>query len=86
MVADLFVFHSKINGKAEWSRGPLLSYSGFSLGGLTAFGRSKKAICIDRVDLSEVPTRELSLTNVLLQRKIRHAAETRHLGREIIFC
>jgi hypothetical protein len=72
--ADLHVFQGKIGEKADWSRG-FVSYSGFSPDGLTAFGRSKKIICIDGFDLSEALTRELPL-NVVLERKVRHAAET----------
>jgi hypothetical protein len=64
-----------IGEKADWSRGLFVSYSGFSPDGLTAFGRSKKIICIDGFDLSEALTRELPL-NVVLERKVRHAAET----------
>jgi hypothetical protein len=74
-VADLHVFHGKIGEKADWSRGLFVSYIGFSPDGLTAFGRSKKIICIDGLDLSEALTRELPL-NVVLERKVRHAAET----------
>jgi hypothetical protein len=73
--ADLHVFQGKIGEKADWSRGLFVSYSGFSPDGLTAFGRSKKIICIDGFDLSEALTRELPL-NVVLERKVRHAAET----------
>jgi hypothetical protein len=73
--ADLHVFQGRIGEKADWSRGLFVSYSGFSPDGLTAFGRSKKIICIDGFDLSEALTPELPL-NVGLERKLRHAAET----------
>lgn len=73
--ADLHVFQGKIGEKADWSRGLFVSYSGFSPDGLKAFGRSKKIVCIDGLDLSEALTRELPL-NVVLERKVRHAAET----------
>jgi hypothetical protein len=52
-----------------------VSYSGFSADGLKAFGRSKKIICLDGFDLSAALTRELAL-DVVLERKVRHAAET----------
>lgn len=74
-VADLHVFHGKIGEKASWTRGLFVSYTGFSADGLSAFGRSKNIICIDGFDLSEALTRELPL-NVVLERKVRHAAET----------
>lgn len=73
--ADLHVFQGKIGEKADWSRGLFVSYMGFSADGLTAFGRSKKIICLDGFDLSEAFTRELPL-NAVLERKVRHAAET----------
>jgi hypothetical protein len=73
--ADLHVFQGKLGEKADWSRGLFMSYSGFSPDGLTAFGRSKKIICMDGLDLSEALTRELPL-NAVLERKVRHAAET----------
>jgi len=74
-VADLHIFQGKIGEKADWSRGLFVSYSGFSPDGLSAFGRSKKIICADGLDLSEALMRELPL-NVVLERKVRHAAET----------
>jgi hypothetical protein len=74
-VADLHIFQGKIGEKADWSRGLFVSYSGFSQDGLSAFGRSKKIICADGLDLSEALMRELPL-NVVLERKVRHAAET----------
>ncbi len=74
-VADLHTFHGKIEQKAAWSRGLFVSYSGFSEGGLQAFGRGKRVICIDGFDLSEALSRELPL-DVVLERKVRHAAET----------
>lgn len=73
--ADLHVFQGKIGEKADWSRGLFMSYSGFSADGLKAFGRSKKIVCMDGLDLSEALLRELPLSMVL-ERKVRHAAET----------
>ncbi len=74
-VADLHGFHGKVEQKANWSRGLFISYSGFSPDGLQAFGRGKRIICLDGLDLSEALSRELPL-NTVLERKVRHAAET----------
>lgn len=74
-VADLHTFHGKLDQKAAWTRGLFVSYSGFTEDGLTAFGRGKKAICMDGWDLYEALNRELPLTEVL-NRKVRRAGET----------
>ncbi len=74
-VKDLHGFHAKIGEKAAWTRGLFVSYIGFSEDGLKAFGRAKNIICMDGFDLSETLGRELPL-DVVLERKVRHAAET----------
>jgi len=74
-VKDLHGFHGKIGEKAAWTRGLFVSYIGFSEDGLEAFGRAKNIICMDGFDLSETLRRELPL-DVVLERKVRHAAET----------
>jgi hypothetical protein len=71
----LHTFHGKVEQKAAWARGLFISYSGFSEDGLHAFGRGKRVICLDGLDLSEAFARELPLNNVL-ERKVRRAAET----------
>ena len=43
--------------------------------GLHAFGRGKRVICMDGLDLYESFSRELPLNHVL-ERKVRRAAET----------
>lgn len=73
--ATLRSFNAKVEDKARWSRGLLLSYSGFSSEGLTAFGRGKSVICMDGRDLHEVLLRQLDFT-VVLAMKVRRAAET----------
>lgn len=74
--ADLLVFHGKIGGKAEWSRGLLISYSGFSEDGLEAFARGKRTnlLCMNRADLYFVLTGKGSLPEVIA-RKARRAVE-----------
>ncbi|GAB2883704.1 restriction endonuclease [Paraburkholderia jirisanensis] len=74
-VAELHTFHGKIEQKASWTRGLFVSNSGFTDDGLLAFGRGKRVICMDGLDLYEMLDREIPLTQVL-ERKIRRAAET----------
>jgi len=74
-VADLHTFHGKIEQKAAWTRGLFLSNSGFTEEGLAAFGRGKRVICMDGLDLYELLDREISLSQVL-KIKVRRAAET----------
>lgn len=74
-VAELHTFHGKIEQKASWTRGLFVSESGFTEEGLVAFGRGKRVICMDGLDLYEMLNREIPLTQVL-ERKIRRAAET----------
>lgn len=74
-VADLHVFHGKLEQKAAWARGLFISHAGFSEEGLAAWGRGKRVICLDGFDLYEMLQRGLPLDYVL-DRKIRRAAET----------
>lgn len=73
--ADLHAFHGKLEQKAAWARGLFISNSGFTPDGLLAFGRGKRVICMDGLDLFETLNRELPLDQVLA-RKARRAAET----------
>ena len=74
-VADLHTFHGKIEQKAAWTRGIFISTSGFTNDGLHAFGRGKRIVCMDGLDLYEMLDREISL-NLVLELKVRRAAET----------
>jgi hypothetical protein len=71
----LHVFHGKLEQKAAWARGLFISESGFTTEGLEAFGRAKRFVCMDGLDLYELLDRALPL-DVVLERKVRHAAET----------
>jgi restriction endonuclease Mrr len=71
----LHTFHGKIEQKAAWARGLFVSNSGYTEEGLEAFGRAKRLVCMDGLDLYELLQRGLSLAEVL-ERKIRWAAET----------
>ncbi len=74
---ELLVFSGKVSGKAQWSRGLLISYSGFTQDGLDAFTRGKPTniVCLDGLDLHYVFQNKLNL-QVVLERKARRAAET----------
>ena len=74
-VGDLHTFHGKLEQKAAWTRGLFISNSGFTEDGLAAFGRGKRVICMDGLDLHDAMDRELPLNHVL-ERKVRRAAET----------
>jgi hypothetical protein len=73
--ADLHTFEGKLGEKASWSRGLFVSCSGFTTDGLVAFGRGKRLICMDGLDLSEMLRLRLSIIDVL-DAKTRRAAET----------
>lgn len=72
---DLRIFEGKLQEKAAWSRGLFVSHAGFTEGGLEAFGRNKRLLCMDGLDLYEVLERRLPLGEVIA-RKARKAAET----------
>lgn len=74
-VADLHVFHGKLEQKAAWARGLFVSYNGFTTEGLAAFGAGKRLICMDGRDIYDALERQIPLRAVL-ERKVRRAAET----------
>ena len=74
-VSALHAFNGKVEEKASWSRGLIISQSGFTADGLHAFGRGKRVICMDGLDLHEVLSGRLHLADVIAQ-KVRRAAET----------
>ena len=53
----------------------MVSFSGFTSEGLSAFGRGKSVVCMDGLDLHEVLTGGLDFATVLAA-KVRQAAET----------
>ena len=75
--ADLLTFAGKVDGKAQWSRGLFVSYSGFSDDGLQAFARGRRTsiICMEGLDLAQILSGRLDLVEVI-ERKKRRAAET----------
>lgn len=74
-VQMLHGFEGKLIERPPWVRGLFLSYSGFSDDGLIAFGRGKRTICMDGLDLFETLQRSLRFADVL-EAKARRAAET----------
>jgi hypothetical protein len=74
---DLLIFSGKVGGKAQWSRGLFISYSGFSLPGLEAFstGKPTNIICMDGYDLCCILDGKIEICKVI-ERKVRKAAET----------
>ena len=74
-VATLRAFNGKVEEKAGWSRGLIISNSGFTEDGLHAFGRGKRVICMDGYDLYEALSGRLHLADVIAW-KVRRAAET----------
>jgi len=75
--SDLLSFSGKVEGKAQWSRGLFISYTGLAEDGLEAFarGKSTRIICMDGFDLHCVLNHNLNLTEVV-NRKMRRAGET----------
>ena len=66
---------AKLEDKAAWTRGLFVSNSGFTDDGLEAFGRGKRVVCMDGLDLYETLDRLLLLEDVIA-RKVRRAAES----------
>ena len=73
--ATLRSFNAKVEDKARWSRGLMVSQSGFTAHGLHALGRGKSVVCMDGLDLHDTLTRRLDLSTVIAA-KVRRAAET----------
>ncbi|RVJ59509.1 DUF3644 domain-containing protein [Sinorhizobium medicae] len=74
-IGDLHAFHGKIEQKAAWARGLFVSYSGFSQDGLVAFGRGKRIVCMEGLDIHDALQRQIPINHVIEQ-KVRRAAET----------
>ena len=56
-VQTLHAFNAKVEDKASWSRGLIISQSGFTTEGLEAFGRGKSVVCMmDSICTTSCPT------------------------------
>jgi hypothetical protein len=73
--AELHSFEGKLGEKAAWVRRLFVSYTGFTQDGLHAFGRGKRTLCMDGLDLWDMIDRDLRLDQVL-DAKARRAAES----------
>jgi hypothetical protein len=76
-IGDLLQFDAKVGGKAKWSRGLYVSYSGFTPTALETFakGRRTNIVCMDGLDLHFIVTKNLSMSQVM-KLKSRAAAES----------
>lgn len=74
-IGELHAFHGKIEQKAAWTRGLFVSYGGFSPDGIHAFGRGKRVVCCDGLDIHDAMAREIPFNRVL-ESKVRRAGET----------
>jgi len=82
---DLLYFYGKVAGKAAWSRGIFISYSGFTEDALTAFSRGipTNLITLTAQDLYFVLEgyEEVYLDfDEIIKIKVRYAAETGNIG------
>lgn len=73
--SDLRAFDGKVADKTAWSRGLFVSHSGFSAEGLVAFGRGKRVVCMDGLDLYDMLNMGVAFSEVM-EKKVRRAAET----------
>ena len=76
-IGEILAFSGKVEGKASWSRGLLVSISSFSADSLEAFrrGRSTSIVGMDGVDLCLVLEDRIHLADAI-RLKARRAAET----------
>ena len=74
---ELGAFLTKVVGKAHWSRGLHISYTGYTADGLQSFaiGKATRIVCMDGLDINDMLSREMPVPTILA-RKVRHAAET----------
>jgi hypothetical protein len=71
----MHVLQGKAKAKMDWTRGLLVSYSGFSPDAFVAVGTGNRIICMDGLDIHDALTRRIPLDTVL-ERKVRAASET----------
>jgi hypothetical protein len=73
----LLIFREKVENKSQWSRGLLMSISGFTADGIAAFarGRATNIIGMTGQDLYFILSGETSLADAIAK-KVRRAAET----------
>lgn len=74
-IAELHGFHGKIEQKAAWARGLFVSFGGFTVQGLDAFGKGKRLVCMEGREIKIALEREIGI-DALIAMKVRRAAET----------
>jgi hypothetical protein len=72
--AQLRSFQGKVEDRPTWTRGLFVSYSGFSVDGLAAFG-GRRIVLMEGLDLHDALRRRLSIADVI-SAKVRRASET----------
>jgi len=75
--SDLLVLRGKVEGKAVWTRGLFVSYSGFTQEGLEAFskGKATNIIGMSGQDIHFIISDKVSLIETI-RMKARKASET----------
>ncbi|MGE4404313.1 restriction endonuclease [Pseudomonas sp.] len=71
----LHTFQGKIEQKATWCRGVFISFEGFTIEGLHAFGRGKRIIGVEGRELYEAMLSNIGIDRVIAA-KVRRAAES----------
>jgi len=74
-IGELHGFHGKIEQKAAWARGLFVSFGGFTVQGLDAFGKGKRLVCMEGREIKIALEREIGI-DALIAMKVRRAAET----------
>ena len=74
---DLLILRGKLDGKAVWSRGVFISYSGFTDEGLIAFAKGKQTNMVGIIgeEIHYILNERIPL-NEVIKAKVRRAAET----------
>lgn len=72
---ELHAFNGKVAEKTAFTRGLYISHGLFSADGLHAFGKGKRLVCMDGLDLYDTLRRHLSFGDVVAE-KWRKADET----------
>ncbi len=70
--AALRAFQGKVEDRPVWTRGLFVSYSGFSVDGISAF-RARRIVLMDGLDLHEALERRIPINRVIAAKARRHA-------------
>ena len=78
----LHILQGKVSSKMAWTRGLLISYSGFSSDAFAAFGKGSSIICMSGLDIHDALTRHIPI-DLVLTKKLRFASETGRIYAEV---